>query len=342
MHYAHHLTMIDHGDHIEAQLRNPWDTTLTLQTLFLVHRDSIIPMIAKDGVIIRVPLQKSIVYTSVHNSLIYDLGASDAIAGVCDSKYISSDAITGFIESGKIADCGMSTSPDVERLIMLSPDALLLSAYENSSDHDKVAQLGIPIIDCIDYMEISPLAGAEWMRFFGRLYGKGETADSLFNATERAYLKLKELATTTESRPTIIHDIIYGATWSMPTKNSTTGILIEDAGGKNPFDSHTKMGSVQLSPEEVLYTSGNAEYWLIRHATDSKLTYSQLGSDNPLYTQFRAFENRKILSFNLNETTYFDDLAFHPDRILAEYISIIHPELIIQDSIKHYYSPLQP
>ena len=37
---------------------------------------------------VNVPLRNSVVYSTVHIGLLEDLGATDAVAGVCDTEYI--------------------------------------------------------------------------------------------------------------------------------------------------------------------------------------------------------------------------------------------------------------
>ncbi|MDE6653156.1 MAG: ABC transporter substrate-binding protein [Muribaculaceae bacterium] len=338
--YVTNLTMVDYGDFIKVDFRNPWDTTRTLQTFLLVPRDGDVPSGLPEGTVVRTPLQRSVVYTSVHNSLIDELGAADAVAGICDTKYIRKPRIRKLIEDGTIADCGTSMAPNIENILQLRPDAILLSAFENSNDHNKVAQTGIPIIDCTDYMETSPLARAEWMKFFGRLYGKGELADSLFDATEDAYLKTKERVKNVESRPVVLTDLIYGQSWNMPAAYSTTGVLIEDAGGKNPFDSFKTSGSVQLAPEEVLYKAKDADVWILKYSQNTPVSVSQLAQDNPIYSKFKAYADGNIYGCDTNGTTYFEDAAFHPHWILAEYACIFHPELGDVDGNHHYYKKL--
>lgn len=340
MKYATNLSMIDYGDFIKVDFRNPWDTTRTLQTFLLVPRNDSFPKHLPSGTMIRTPLENSVVYTCVHNSLIEQLGASDAIAGICDTKYIRKQALRDKIESGDIADCGTSMAPNIEKILMLKPDAILLSAFENSNDHNKVGQIGIPIIDCTDYMETSPLGRAEWMRFYGRLYGKGNAADSLFNQVEQSYLDIKKMIEGTESHPLVLTDLIYGQTWNVPGAMSTTGVIIEDAGGINPFEDYKKSGSVQLSPEEVLYRAQNADVWLIKYAHDLPPSLNQLGKDNPIYSKFKAFHNANVYGCDTDNSTFFEDAAFHPHWVLAEYVSIFHPELGEIEGNQHYYSKL--
>ena len=113
-----------------------------------------------------------------------ELGCIDAISGVCEPEYIANRHILGAIDEGRIVDLGSAMTPSRERLIDLGPDAILLSPFQNVGSYGNIEQLGIPIIPCADYMEGSALARAEWMRFYGRLFGCGERADSLFAAVE--------------------------------------------------------------------------------------------------------------------------------------------------------------
>ena len=74
--------------------------------------------------------------------------------------------------------------------------ALLLSPFENSGGYGKLDELKIPIIECAEYMETSALGRAEWMKFYGILFGCKQTADSLFKVVEHNYLSLKAKAKT--------------------------------------------------------------------------------------------------------------------------------------------------
>ena len=66
------------------------------------------------------------------------------------------------LRDGSVTDVGSSMSPDVEKVTLLGPDAILASPYQNSS-YGVIESLGIPIIECADYMESTPLGRAEWI-----------------------------------------------------------------------------------------------------------------------------------------------------------------------------------
>ena len=78
----------------------------------------------------------------------------------------------------------------------LKPDAIMVSPFEETG-YGQLEKLGIPLLECADYMETSPLARAEWMRFYGRLFGVGSNADTLFQQVKANYMQLCETAART-------------------------------------------------------------------------------------------------------------------------------------------------
>ena len=61
----------------------------------------------------------------------------------------------------------------------LRPDAIFVSPF-NGVSYGQMDHLGVPLIECADYMETSALGRAEWMHFYGMLVGKEEAADKMF------------------------------------------------------------------------------------------------------------------------------------------------------------------
>ena len=126
----------------------------------------------------------------------------------------------------------------------------------------------------------------------------------------------------------------------MPGGYSTTGILINDAGGKNPFDSYKQSGSAQLAPEEVLYTASNADVWLMRYGYEHDMTISQLGNENDIYKRFAPYTTGNVYGCNTSYSSYYEDIPFHPQWMLAELASILHPEIKVEHT-HHYYFKLK-
>lgn len=142
-------------------------------------------------------------------------------------------------------------SRNIEKIIDFHPDAILLSPFENSGGYGRIEKLGIPVIECADYMETSPLGRSEWVRFFGLLFGKRRQADSLFTAVRADYLQLCDLVKSVNQRPTVISELKSGSAWYVPGGKSTTGRLYQDAGAAYVWAEDEHSGSIPLSFETV-------------------------------------------------------------------------------------------
>lgn len=336
MRYAENLSIGIHPGYTEVSVRNPWDTTRLLQKYILVGRDSVMPENLPEGTVIRVPVTNALVYSTVHNSLIIELGCLDAIGGVCNARYVNNGLLKERIASGQVADCGVSLSPDIEKIISLRPQAIMLSPFENNDRYAKVGELGIPVIECADYMETSPLGRAEWIRFYGMLFGKSEKADSIFADVENNYQRFRSMASSLAMKPKVIIDQRYGQVWNVPGGVSTMGRLIEDAGGINPFASYKQSGSVPLAPEKVLAEAHDADVWFVRYNQEKDKSLKELAADAPVNSRFKAFRNGRVYGCNTRYVDFYEETPFHPDRILGEMISAMHPELSSSVPFKYY------
>jgi len=342
LHHARNLSMVELDDSVTlVTLRNPWDTTRTMARYALVPRGHEIPASLPEGTVaLTVPLKRSVVYSGVHVALIDELGAFDAINGVCDAGYINDERAKAAIASGKITDCGSNQSPNMERIVSLHPEAILLSPYEESDEAARFARTGINVVETADYMEPTPLGRAEWMRFYGRLYGKGDKADSLFSKIERRYAEVRDRAAKAKTQPYVLFDRLYSGVWNVPTSRSVTGKLINDAGGLNPFATHRESGSAHLTAEEVLYRAQDADIWLIRHFEPSGLSLTALKADNPIYSKFKAYKTGNVYGANTLKRPLFEDGAFHPQLVLEEMVRLLHPELTAPGDTLRYYRKL--
>ena len=333
MSYADLLSITEEEGYYKVDVINPWDTTRLLQQLILT--DDVDKPGLPEGTKIMIPLRKSLVMTAVHCSLLEELGCSDAVSSVCDAEFINSPKLKVRIKYGRVVDCGNSMIPSIEKIISVRPDAMLLSPYEQNN-LTKLENLRIPIILCADYMETTPLGRAEWMKFYGILYGRKELADSLFLATEERYQNLKSTIRKIGSRPAVLSEKRMGQAWFVPGARSTVGHLYSDAGASNPFSGmESRNGSVPLSPEQVLQHAKGTDIWLLK--SDKDITLRSLGEENPIYQQFYPYQSRNVWSCNTMDTYFYEKAPFHPDLLLADFIRIFHPELEIPGENVFYF-----
>ena len=337
MKYSSLLQIVKHADYTVVMIRNPWDTLKVLHTYLLADREKPLPEHLPEGTVVRTPLQKSVIYSSVHCSLWSELDELKGIGGVCGLEYIKLPQIQEGCRNGSIVNVGNSMNPDIERIIDLRPDAILLSPFENSGGYGRVGKLNIPIIECADYMETSALGRAEWMRLYGLLLGKEAQADSLFAGIEKEYLTLtQQVKSQNLKRPTVISEMKNSSAWYIPGGNSTMGHLYQDAGADYVFAYLSNSGSVPLAFETVFDRGGNADIWLIKYNQPQDKTYSELERDYAPYARFKAFQDRKVYGCNTNHVPFYEESPFHPELLLKDLIKIFHPELLPDYDFKYF------
>jgi iron complex transport system substrate-binding protein len=322
-----------------VDVHDPWRKDRLLQRYVLVPREEPTPRNLPSGTVIKVPIKNAIVYSSVHCAMLEEVGAMDCISGVCDYNYIRLSAVKTLYESGKIKDMGEATSPNIEKIIDSGAEVIISSPFENGS-YGAVEKIGIPIIECADYMETVPLGRAEWIRFIGLLTGKTEKADSSFRQTENKYMKAKSRTKDIINFPTLIVGMKYGTPWYVPSGESFMAQLFSDAGADYIFKNLPGTGGTPLSFETVLDKAVRADYWLIQYNNVKYLTYESLKSDFSSYAQFDAFKNRQIWGCNTHYSMYYEEMPVHPDRLLTELIAVLHPELIKNYNFR-YFHPLK-
>ena len=255
---------------------------------------------------------------------------------MADLKYIKLPWIQQQVSSGAITDVGDGLSPVVEKIIDQHPDALLLSPFENSGGYGKLEDIGIPLVECAEYMEPTPLARAEWLRLYGLLYGCERRADSLFHLVDSSYHALAAMAHQAKTRPTVMVDKVTGSTWYVPGGRSTIGQMIGDAAGRYLWADDTHSGSVPLPFEAVLERAADADFWLLRYSGRHDLTASELLAEHPGYSQFHPLRTGRTYACDVERTQFYEESPFRPDLLLADFIRILHPELPLSSPQRYY------
>ena len=371
MKYAKLLTIVKHGDveetsdategidyqYAEAIIANPWKAGTMLHRYILIPKgkegDKTVAMLARRRSTgarcttdtVRTPVERSAVFIAPHCQLMYELGCQQAIRGVCDLDYINIPdvkkrvALSGSTSAqNPIVNCGSSMAPDIERIIALKPEAILLSPFENSGGYGKLDKLHIPIIEAADYMESSPLGRAEWMKFYGMLFGNEEgksngisgtcelRADSLFSKIEKEYLKLKAEAGKLPKGLSILTERKTGNVWYVPGGQSTIGILLKDANARYIFSDDQHSGSLAMSPEQILAKGKQVDVWAFKYFGGAPLSQAQLLQEYDGYKALAAFNRGNIYQVDTSTVPYFELTSFHPELLLREFVILAHGE----------------
>lgn len=336
--YAGGFTVSRFADYTLVEVKDPWNERGYLQRYVLVDRHKELPGGLPEGTVVRVPVQRITVFTSVHCAVLDELGVADDVVGVCESRYMGIPSIQSRIKKGLTFDLGESTQPDIERMMAIGTEVVLASPFQNGG-YGTVEKIGIPIIECADYMEVEPLGRAEWVRFLGFFTGKEAVADSLFEVTRLRYLAAKALVGHVDSRPSLLTGKKYGSSWYVPSKDSYMAHLYQDAGVDYLFDYLPGTGSTPLTFETVLDKAIHADYWIFHYNQAEDLSYPALKAEYEPYSQFDAFKRRRIYGCNTDYARYYEEVPMHPDYLLRELIALFHPEIIPDHSFR-YFKPL--
>lgn len=325
-HYAELLQMqeLDHG-RVLCQIYDPWRTEQVVAQYLLVsnsdehwNQEQLLACEAEYGpsTLIRTPLRHMTLTSSCHAWLMYQLEAMPCVAVMCDTAYVLSGEVQTWLRTHPVKDGGTSTLPNAEVMLQAQSDALWISPFENAGT-TQLAQLPITTIYCADYMENSPLARAEWMKFFGRLVDKGHEADSLFHLVATRYDSLATIIPADEVRPTLLAELPYGNTWYVPGGRSTSAQLYQDAGFAYPWSTDTHAGSLSLSPEAVLAKAAECDVWYFKYLSpEGDWTREQMLRQSVFFTQFKAAKNGELWGCNTAHSDFFDVTPFRPDLLL--------------------------
>ncbi|MBO5965207.1 MAG: ABC transporter substrate-binding protein [Bacteroidaceae bacterium] len=289
---------------VRIEIRNPWDTTTILRSIC-----------------VKTPIENAAVYSATHAALLQELGVAEHIGGIFDVNYLSNKDLHERLSSGDIRNLGNSNAVNIEQVMDLRPDLLMPSPYESQGGYGRLEQMNIPIMECADYMEISPLARAEWIRVYGMLFGVEQRADSLFEEVEKKYHELKSLASKQSNKVRLLTERPYGGAWHVPCGESTTGLLYQDAGAEYVFAHLPGSGAQAVSIEKVLEQGMTANLWLIK--SYGPLSRTQLEQDCPAAKLIPA----RLAVCDTKNIPYFEETPFHPEYLLENLIALLHPEL---------------
>ncbi len=329
------LKLIDHGDFISVTISDPKDPNTILSRYALVHKDSNNVDIPEGISIIKTPVSSVAVFSSIYSSALEELGVGKIITAVADADYFTSPFIKQGLASGTIADIGNSMSPSLESLVDISPQAIL-SSYNPTTNNNAITKSGIAVIPMADYMEPTPLGRAEWILLEGALTGKLEKANEIYEKVCSEYCSLQIKAQTATSRPLVITDMEYSGRWTQAAGGSYAAKMIADAGGRVLFADNPSTGSIDCDYARVYDLGIDADVWLIR--SFGPLDRNKIIATNKLNAKFKAMNNGSVYYTNTSRSTYYDDIAFHPELILADYVNILHPELSDNEYKLRYYS----
>jgi iron complex transport system substrate-binding protein len=344
--YAKRFSIVRAENYTVVYLFGKRDLADTSGIFVLCSPGNVPAKVSGRAMLITVPCRKIASLSSIYTGMIAETGALSQVAAIDNIDYINNRDVIVRHERGALAELARTPEVDAEKTIAIKPDVVFSfgMGVGLSPSEQRIASAGVPVAVCLDHLESTPLARAEWIRFFAEFTGKRRQADSIFAAVEKNYTELRELARSDTARPSAFAEIRYGDTWYMPAGGSYLGTLLSDAGANYLWSHVPGPGSVPLTFEQVYSRASGAAYWVHLSTFRKK---EDVAKQDPRYTAFAAFRSGNL--FNNTRVTnrfgyspYWETGIAHPERILHDLAWIFHPSLRhrLQNDL-YYYEQLK-
>jgi iron complex transport system substrate-binding protein len=329
--YAKGFEVYKHKGFTILKVTNPWPEAKTHFTYILKQKNGIVPDSLEQYPVISVPIHSIIATSTTHIPSLEMLGVESSLAGFPSTDYISSEKTRKRVDSGKVREVGKNENLNTEVIIDMAPDLIVgFGLNSNNPSLENLQKSGLKVIFNGDWTEQSPLGKAEWIKFFGALYGLDSKANSIFSKIEKEYNTTLALAKKATKKPTALSGAMFQDQWYVPQGESWASLFLKDAQANYLWADTKGTGGLSLPFEVVLEKAQKAEFWI---APGDFSSLKQMSDSNPHYSQFDSFKNKKVYSYALNKGAkggilYFEVSPTRPDWVLKDLIKIFHPELL--------------
>ncbi|MBT8321777.1 MAG: ABC transporter substrate-binding protein, partial [Eudoraea sp.] len=178
--------------------------------------------------------------------------------------------------------------------------------------------------------------------FYAPFFGRENEANKTFTGIETAYQEARALAKKATRKPSALSGALYKDVWYLPAGDSWAAQFLEDAGANYLWKETPGTGSLSLSVEAVLERGRDAAIWV----SPSQYTgYAEMAEGSRHYSQFRAFEEKKVYTFARTKgptggLLYYELAPAKPHEVLLDLIAIFHPELLPEREL-YFFKPLE-
>lgn len=260
-------------------------------------------------------LGKVIPFSATHIGFLDLLDRLNSVKGVTYPEGIFNTTIKTQYRDGKIKNIGSDIEPNKELIASINPD--LVFTFPNKANYQWMDDLNIPHIAITEFMEEHPLAQAEWIRFFGYLYGIPQKADSIFHFIDSSYQSL------VQKQPNGIRVLageLFNDNWTLPGGKSFTANLIKDAGGTYVSFNDSSYGSHKIDYEIIVKEQTKIDIWTMLTFDYQDISTDYILNKNPKYQFLTLLDSNKMVVCNSAKTPYFESGVIQPHKLLLDLI----------------------
>lgn len=343
--YAKGFKIARDSGNLMVTVSNPWQNAQNTQyTYILSDSAGSSRMISRQRSMIQIPPERIVCLSTTHIGFIDYLGKTGTIRGISGKDFVVNNQLRNNIERNIVSDVGFDENINYELLLKLNPDIVFVYGVTAAVTKiiNKLNELNIPVVLVAEYLEEDPLAKMEWIKFFAAFYGIESEVNSRFDSIAAEYNRLKEMALGTQAKPRVIMGLPWRGIWYVSGGKSYTAKLINDAGGDYIWSSLDYKDSKPIELEKVYENALSADFWLNTGDARSKkdiLSVDDRFRNLKVFNRNTVYNNNKLLGPS-GGNAYFESGVLEPHIILADLISILHPQLLPSHELK-YYQQLQ-
>ena len=302
--FSHHY-QLDYAQQFTADCYEGGYTMVSIpdsgQKFLVVPQDAAeVDDLPADVTVLRQPVENIYLVSTSVMDLILHLDALDSVtlSGTKAEGWYLPEAKQA-MEEGRIAYAGKYSAPDYEQILAANcslaiENTMILHTPEVK---EQLEHFGIPVLVERSSYESGPLERMEWIKLYGILLGKEDTAEQVFAAQEAAIVPLLEQEPTGKSC----------AFFSLSSNNLATvrkgsdyvAKMIEMAGGTYVFsdltDNGNSLATMNLPLEDFYAGAKDADVLIYNSAIEGTIaSVSQLTEKFPLLSEFKAVQNGQV------------------------------------------------
>lgn len=289
---------------------------------------------------IDVPIRSAVLMTMLQLSNFTALDAQNIVKGITGTKNLFDKNIKERVKKGDIVKIGMEGNFDPELVMAAKPDVIFISPFKRGG-YDAIKETGVTLVPHLGFKELDPLGQAEWIKFVAMFIGKEQKANAVFQEIAERYESLKaKVAQAKGKRPTVFSGEMHGGNWHAVGGKNYLAQIFRDAGADYVINDDNT-GGEPLDFESMYSKAAGADYWRILNSFPGDFSYEALAESEERNKLFKAFRDKKVIYCNMKRQPYYEISPVCPDRVLADFVAIFHPELMPKDYKPAFYHLLK-
>ena len=321
---------------------NPWQGARNIQYKYALVPKNMkeVPSKYSQYTVIQTPVERVICLSTTHVAMLSAIEQTSSIIAMSNTMFVTDTAVREAIINGDIVDIGYENGINYEKIISLNPDVIFAYGVGDqlTGSLARLAELGQKVVFVSEYLEKTPLAKLEWIKFMAAFFDNQKQAYEKFEAVKNEYNALCKLVENIQHKPKILCGLPWQGIWHVPGGKSWMATMIADAGGDYIWKENTSHEPIAVDIETIFARGGRANLWIntgAAHSLDEiKAVDTRLENINP-FKENAIYNNNARIGIN-GGNDFFESSVVNPQIVLKDLIKIFHPELLPEHELYYY------